>query len=185
MIAFLAAFMSRLSKRGKTIFYGVLAVVSLLLLYGLVLRPILTAMDSLDERIHNEKTAAVTALRILNRREELKEKLETYKRYFRKPPLDDKIFRALHKHIDEMADESSVTLIKTRTRNMEMEVETRLKRYPVSVECEAKMEQIAEFFYKIEGSDELLKIEKFNITAPKEGSSIVDCEMVISQTIIL
>lgn len=183
MIRSLISFVSKLSGREKIIFYATAVVVSLVLMDKLVLGPILSEINSLDGRIRNQKTSALRALRILGRRDELEEKINIYEPYFRKPLSDDRAIRALRENINELAAESSVSV--NEMKALKMELETRLKRYFVRIRCEARMEQVVEFIYKIESSDEILKIEKFYIEPKKKRSSTVRCDMSISQTIIL
>ena len=118
MIRSLISFVSKLSGREKIIFYATAVVVSLVLMDKLVLGPILSQINSLDRRIRNQKTAALRALRILGRRDELEEKINIYEPYFRKPLSDDRAIRALRENINELAAESSVSVNEMKALKM-------------------------------------------------------------------
>ena len=89
MIASLVSFVSRLSKREKAVFYGVLVVAAVLLLDRLMLRPMLTKMMELDKKTVEIETSIKRAMGIVAREEELRERAGKYERYLTEPGSDD------------------------------------------------------------------------------------------------
>lgn len=187
MIASLVSFVSRLSKRGKVVFYGVLVVLSLLMLDRLMRRPILAKMGELDKEITETEVSIRKALGVIDREEELLERASMYAPYLKKPGSDETEKLALVDHIQDLASRSSVKP-KEINANLKMGSEaedTEMKKYVVNLRCEGEMEALVSFFYDIEESKgKLMKIEKFSMVLKGKNSSVVTCTMEIVRYVI-
>ena len=184
MIKNLIAFVSRLSLREKVVFYGAVIVVSMVLLDMLVLGPVLALMASLDEETEAKGAEVRDALEITSRKESLEKKINMYRSYLEDPGGEDKVFSNLLQHVTKLGEKAGVELEGMATRNPRED--TRFRQYPLEVKCKGTMEQIVGFFYEIEGSDKLLRIERFRIDREDvEDSPGASCTINLSLHIVL
>jgi hypothetical protein len=178
MQAFLL-FLSRLSKRERLIFYAAAGVVSLLLLDRLMLKPIISQAASLNIKINHKKVSIKEALLIISQKERLDKESNIYMPYLEKALSDEDEKHALLKYIGNLADSSPVSV--TYIKMSGIKEETLLKKYHLRLICVAQMEQIVNFFYNIENSKKLIKIEKWHI---KTEAGVTKCTMDISKAVI-
>jgi DNA-directed RNA polymerase subunit F len=175
-------FFSHLSKRERLILYVALGFISLTILDRLIIYPVLSKMKSLNEEIQEEKTRIKRDLHILAQRDRITKESQRYTRYSTQGLSIEEVTTLLLKEIGELAEKTSVYLIDIKPTGTKEEVVYR--KYFVTLSCEAQMQQIIDFMYKIESSNNLLKIEKYNISQKSEESSIARCSMTISKTAI-
>ena len=84
--------------------------------------------------------------------------------------------------IEDLAKKSSVYLVDIKPSGKNDTVAP--KQYLIELNFEGQMEQVFNFFYDITHSDQLVKIERYQIRLKMEGSSIVTCSMFISKLIV-
>ena len=84
--------------------------------------------------------------------------------------------------VKNYAKDSSVYLVDIKPSGKKEQGMTR--QYFLKLQFEGLMEQVFNFFYVIENSKELLKIDTYQIQPKTENSSIVTCSMSVSKTII-
>jgi len=58
------------------------------------------------------------------------------------------------------------------------------KKYSLSLTCEAQMEQLADFMYNIEMANQLLTIDKYEISPKAKESSVARCNITLSKIIL-
>ena len=88
----------------------------------------------------------------------------------------------LLKEIEEIANKSSVYVIDIKSAGLQKG--DLLEKFLVKLNCEAQMEQLTKFFYDLESSKKLLKVEKYDIKPKTEGSSVVRCALTISKGVL-
>ena len=180
MIKFeIASFLARLSKREKLVFYATLGAVAFVLLDRLLLGPILSKVDQLDQDIKLEEEAIKNSLSILTQEKKITDERDKYTPYLSDQESEEKEKISFSKEIEDMAKKSSVYLVGIRPTGEKDE--SIGKRYFLDIELEAQMEQIFSFFYAIESSSKLFKIEKYYIRPKSAESSIATCSMSISK----
>lgn len=177
----LSAFISRLSKRERLVFYGTAFVIAIVFLDRLVLGAILFKMKSLSQEIKVQEATIKKSLHILAQKDRIEKEANKYTAFVTPAQSEEEEMILLLKAIEELADKSSAYVIDIKPGGFtESGV---FKKYLVKLNCEAQMEQLTEFFYKIESSDKLLQIEKYDIKPKTEGSSVVRCSMSISKAV--
>ena len=77
--------------------------------------------------------------------------------------------------IENYATESSVDLITIKPQGLIQQ--RQWNAYEISLNCEGEMEQIMEFMYKIEYSNNLFLIGRYQMTPKRKNSSLVSCSM--------
>ena len=98
------------------------------------------------------------------------------------PPPESEINTALLKKIEILAAKSSVTLAKETTGSSSEEKNG--LRYSADVECSGKLTDVVAFMHLINTSNELMKIQKFNLGSKKSDADEIKATMTIAKVII-
>ena len=173
------AFFNRLSKRERLIAIVTFSVIFVLVCDQLVVRQIFRSLHSLDQRIKDLESDIKKSIRLLSQKERMLKEIEHYKAYSVELKSSEVETGALLKHIEELANQSSVNLLYAKPAGSKSD-ET-VKKYIVTLECEGQMAQMINFFYQIENSTLLLKVDKFTMAPASSGSSVVKCGATISR----
>lgn len=175
----LYAFLSRLSKREKLIFYLSVFFVSLTLLDRLVISPVSSKMRALDKEIQDKETGIKRDIKILAQKDRIAAESTKYNSFLDKTKSEEEETSSLLKEIESLAGKSTVYLIDMKPGGVK-EVGQSMK-YLVNLNCEAQMEQLVDFMYDIENSLKLLIIEKYEISPKTRESSVARCSMTVSK----
>lgn len=178
----LYAFFSKLSKRERLILYVALGFISLTILDRLIVHPVLSKMRLLVEEIQEEESKTKRDLHIVAQKERIIKETKKYAAYSSRDFSPEEIIILFLKELGNLADKTSVYLVDIKPSGTK--VEDVYKKYLVNLNCEGQMEQIINFMYNIETSDNLLKIEKYNISPQTEGSSLARCAMTVSRVVM-
>lgn len=182
MIKKLFVSFSRLPKRNKIILFGVVFFISFVFPVRLMLGSILSKIKLLNKEIQSQEVTIRKSLQMLSQKDRIEKEVDKYTFFATVAQSQEEEIVILLKDIEELANKCSVYMIDIKPAGFTKE--GILKKYLVRLNCEAQMEQIAEFFYKLESSKGLLKIEKYDIRPKTEGSSIVRCAMSISKAVL-
>ncbi len=174
-------FYVKLSPREKRILYGTLIVISLLLVERLIIHPIAEKLTGLDRSIRDQKMAVKKSMHVLLQKERILQEAKDYASYSAEPKDPEEEMTSLLKEIESLANNSSVTLSYVKPVNTKESGNA--KKYFASLECEAPMEEATRFFYSIESSAKLLKIEKYTIQPKSKASSLARCTATVSKTV--
>jgi len=176
------AFLARLSKKEKALFYGAVVFVSLVLLDKVVVVPSVSKMRSQEEEIREKKLIIKNDLRILAIKDRIEEERKKYESYFSKAGSLEEERTALLKEIENLANENAVYVIYVRPG--EMVTEGPFRNLLVNLNCEGEMPQIVSFLHSIESSTKLLTIDKYLISPKSEGSSVAQCRITVSKILL-
>ena len=178
----IVSFISRLSKRERVIFYTTIFVIGLVLLDRLILSPILSKIQELNETISLQEETIEQSLLIVMQEKRIEGESKQYVSYLSQPETEKKEITAFLKEIENIAKKSSVYLIDIKPAGKDVDgVST---RYFVKLNFEAQMEQVFNFFHSITNFKQLLKIEEYKINPKTAGTSVVTCSTSISKAII-
>ncbi|MBN3039080.1 MAG: hypothetical protein JW869_06695 [Candidatus Omnitrophica bacterium] len=176
------ALFSKISKREKSIIYVVIFMFSAVLLYILVVNPILSKIAALDGEIENQETRIEKNLRILSRKEVIEKEIDYYSSYVMRAKSEQQETVGFLQEMEEMANKSSLYVIDIKAAGLE-EGEL-LNKYLIRLNCEAQIEQITNFFYDVESSKKLLRIEEYDLRPKTAGSSVIKCTITISKAVL-
>jgi Tfp pilus assembly protein PilO len=183
MIKALVSLVSRLSKREKIIFFITVFLVFSLIVNHLILTPALSRIEALDKEIKKQKESICESLLILSRKDRITAEHNGYTPYFEKEESKNEEPVSFLKSIESLAKNSSVELLDIKpTLSQEKDL---IKEYGASLSCEAPIEQIFVFLYSAGNLDQLLNVERINITPKADESNIVRCSMNVSKVLIL
>lgn len=175
-------FISRLSKRERAIFYVVVFIISLALFDRLIMYPIYSRLISLDKQIRDKETTIKNGLRIIAQKDRIQMERAKYGTFLSSDMSEDEEIRSILKEIENIANKSSIYIVDMKPAGLKT-VDT-TKKYMISLNCEAQMEQLSEFMFNLEGSNKLLTIEKYQISPKSRESSIAKCSMTIARVVI-
>lgn len=182
MMTKILVFISRLSKRERYIFYGAALVISLTFLDRLILGAISSKIELLDKEIQIQEAVIRKSLYILTQKDRIGKALGEYAFSAASSQSQEEEMVFFLRDIEELANKCSLYVIDIKqTGIIEEDI---LKEYLVRVNCEGQMEQLAEFFYRLENSNQLMKIEKYDIRPKTKGSSVARCTVFISKAVL-
>ena len=107
----IAAFVNRLNKREKIVFAVTAAVVGILVLDQLVLRPIFHTFYSLSQEKSGLEASIKKSVRLLAQKDRMMKEVKHYTEYVATAKSSEEDIVALLKHIQGLASESSVNLL--------------------------------------------------------------------------
>lgn len=180
MIKKLLARYTRLSKREKQILYGTALVLGLLFTDRIIVGPVVYKMIQLDRQIQTEEAAIKKSLHILLRKDQIIEDGKKLTAYMVRSQDKEREMTHLLRELENIANRSKVNLVYVKPGSTQES--QGMIRHLATLECEAQMPEVATFFHHIEGSDLLLKVEKYEIQPRSRDSSIARCVMTISKT---
>ena len=186
-------FFSRLSDREKTILYITIFIISIVFLDQMILSPIMTKMSQLSKNIDFQEVTIKRNLTILARKDKIVEEQNKYSPYLvARRKSDEEEDRSFSLELQALAKDT-VDLIDIRSSGIN-KIGLLSRQYVIDLNFEAEMKYIFQFLYKIENSDKLYSVEKYNIR-PKldmsieeedeeEQPNVLTCSMSISKVII-
>lgn len=180
-IQVLHTFFAHLARREKLILCLAVFFVSLTLLDRLMISPIFSKIKSLNEEIKIKESAIKKDLRILALKDRILEESAKYASLLNNPEFNSEEERAtfLLKEIEGLANKNSVYLVDMKP--MGLKDIGSVKKYLITLNSEAQMEQLINFIFNIESSNKLLRVERYQISPKSKESTIAKCDMLISQ----
>lgn len=179
----LLSIISRLGKRERVIFYVTAGIISLLVLDRTVVSQIWTRREQMDQKIKAQEELIRSSLIIATQEEKILKESKYYAPYFSEPESEEKEITAFLKEVENYAKDSSVYVVDIKPSGKKQR-DASSTQYFLKMEFEALMDQLLHFFFVVENTHGLLKIEDYQIQPKTEGSSIVSCTLSISKTII-
>ncbi|MFH1478834.1 MAG: hypothetical protein ABIG92_03555 [Candidatus Omnitrophota bacterium] len=170
-------FLSKLSKREKSILYTTALVLSILLIDRLVIDPIYSKIKELNKEIEEKRTGIKKSLHVLAHKDRIMRESAKYKDFFKKSESIEEETTLILKEIEILANRSSVYIVDMKPSGLNDVGSS--KRYFIRLNCEAQMSQLVDFMYNIENSEKLLSIEKYQVNPKSRESSIAVCNMSI------
>ena len=174
--------LARLSKREKIILYSATFFISLSLLDRSIIYPIASKIESLNKEIQDKEVGIVKNLRILAQKDRILAESAKYASFLNSPKTEEEQMSYLLKEIESLANKSSVYLVDLKPAGLKSTGS--VNKYSINLNCEAQMEQIAEFMYNIENSNSLLSIDRYQISPKSKESSVAKCSMSIGKIVV-
>jgi len=178
----ISAFFVRSSFREKIFLGAAMLMVTLVLSDQFVIQPLTQTFDSLSLQINSLQADIRKSMRLLSQKEQIRQELQAYSVYSMPHRSPEEEAVALLKLIEELANRASVNLLYVKPATGKTEEGE--KKYYATLECEGPMEQVISFFYEVEHSNQLLKIEKYVLRPASKGSVVVKLAATISRPIL-
>ena len=148
----------------------------------LVISPLVNTFRSMNREMDDLKTNIRKSIRLLAQKDRLQKQLKEYASYSVQAKSPEEEAVALLRYVEDLSNKAGVNLLYAKPGGSK--TEEKVKKYYVNLECEAQMAQMTAFFYDIESSDQLLKIEKFSMQPSGEGSSVSKSVVTVSRTVV-
>ncbi len=175
------AFFGHLSPRERNIFLLAFFFIFLAIFDRLLISPILSNLDNLNKEIKDTETNIKNNLRILAQKERILGESKRYASFLRSSKSEEEETTSLLKEVEHLANSSSVYIVDMKPLSLK-EIGN-LKKYAVSLNAEAPMEQMVNFLYRVENSDKLLIIERYQLSLKSKESSLVQINLVIAKIV--
>lgn len=165
----------RFSKSSKIekILWGVAVIfVGAALLDRLFISPVFQKFQTIREEIKRQKTNMVRDTRFLSYRDKIVKESQIFSRYYTNEIQDDDVINAeFLSSVERLASRSNVNLVKSSPTEIKKTRQYLL--YYSNLDCTGNLEDVIGFMYKINTTNDLLKIVKFNMS-PQRGSTAAD-----------
>lgn len=176
------AFLARLSKRERIIFYFTACFILVMSLDRLIVFPVYSRIHTLNKEIKDKESDIKRDLHILTKKDKILSESAKFSSFFESAKTEEEEMTLVLKEIENLASKASVYMVDMKPGAIKTMGE--LKKYQVNLNCEAQMEQIVSFMYDIENSNKLLTIEKYQMNPKSKESSVVVCSLSISKVVI-
>ena len=174
-------FFARLSKKERLMLYVAGTIVSALFLDRLIISPVFSRLKGLDEEIREKEISVRKNIRILSQKDRIRASSANYGSFSGgKLGSDEEEMTSFMKEMEDMANKSSVYLVDIKPGAVKGQEQ--FKKYFVTLNCEAQMEQIVDFMYGLENSSRFFTIERYQITPKAKDSSLARCSIAVSKT---
>ncbi|MCX5702233.1 MAG: type 4a pilus biogenesis protein PilO [Candidatus Omnitrophica bacterium] len=175
----LPTIITRLNKKQKRIFYIAVLLVSLLLLERLIIYPIYYKIKTFNKEIQEAESEIKKNLHIISQKDKISQEKDKYYSFLSKSTSEEEEITSILKEIEELANKASIYVEDMKPAGTKV-IDSN-KKYMITLNCEAQMEQLIDFMYNIENSSKLFSIEKYEINPKARDSSVAKCSMSISK----
>jgi hypothetical protein len=174
--------LSKLSKRERALFYGVVITVSVAATERLVITPITSRLSELDEEILLKETQVRKHWRELAVRDSVRRAYAQYAGYSAAAGSDEEEMARLLAEIEGLASRVGVSLVDVRSRPSSLTDVG--KQYPVEIDAETEMAGLVRFLHGLHSSKYLLRVKQMRV-APKESRGTqVKVNLLIQETVL-
>ena len=173
---------TKLSSKEKKIFWVAVALITSMFVDSAIVLPVSKTLAALNTSLREQESAIRKGMNVLLHKNGIIAESREYMAYSVEAKNPEEEMVGLLKEVEAVAEKSGVNLIYVKPTSVKDE--KGIKKYYCTLECEAPMEPVATFFYDIESSTKLLKIEKYQIQPKNKGSSIARCTVTIYKTVL-
>ena len=122
-------------------------------------------------------------MRIISQKDRIENQTEKYAGFSSEAKSGEEEMLSVLRHIEELARKTGVNLIYVKPA--EGKSEGSIKKYYMSLEGESESQPLVRFFYEIETSPMLLRIERYSLVPASAGSRVIKVAATISRAVIL
>ncbi len=174
---------SELSAIGRILFVAAFVCIFLALMDQLVLGAIFSHMKILDAEIGAKKETVRRNLRILSFKERILEEYKGYSDYLDTgEKSQEEIIGALLRKIENFAKQHSISILNIRPGDVAENPVFQV--YKTGLECEGTLADMLSFMHKLEESDYLFQITRYNLLPKSKSGEVIKCDMDIERTLI-
>jgi Tfp pilus assembly protein PilO len=136
----------------------------------------------LNKEIITKESQVKQDLRILAQKDRVLAQIARYSSFLGSMGSQEEEIVSALKEIENLANKSSIYLVDLKPAGQKIFGAS--KGYMIALNCEAQMEQIAEFIYNIQSSNRLFVVEKIQISPKSKDSSVAKCSLSIAKVIL-
>lgn len=172
-----------LNPREKKIGYVVVALLGVMITYHGIIRPMGQKFSSLDDEIFAMQMRLRKAKTLIRQKNDV---LEASKKYVNLEKMDagtdeEEIARLLN-FIEQTARKDNASLSDVKPQPVKSDKVTKV--YTVELNAEGELNSLMELVYELEHSEQLLKIERVDMSPKEEKSAILRASLVVSRVVV-
>lgn len=172
-----------LNPREKKIGYVVVALLGVMITYHGIVRPMGQKFSSLDDEIFAMQMRLRKAKTLIRQKNDV---LEASKKYVNLEKMDagtdeEEIARLLN-FIEQTARKNNASLSDVKPQPVKSDKVTKV--YSVELNAEGELNSLLELVYELEHSEQLLKIERVDMSPKEEKSAILRTSLVVSRVVV-
>ena len=151
---------------------------------NLFVRPTLSKLHSIRQDINKEENLIKQDLRFLVYKDRILQESKSFTPYYTKEvPTEEEIINGFLKKVELMASKANVTLVKENPTTGQKERD--FIKYTADLECTGNLPDIVRFLHEVNtANDDLLKVVKFKLGAPKADSEEMKSSITIAKMIV-
>ena len=171
-------------REKKILYYGAIPAWLVAFFYLLFFGPVMNKLDALHEqRSRQEDIVRGDLLFLKYDKERIQKEIEALSKYFVQKQQDVDVINAEFLSVVEgLATLSNVNLVKSNPA--ETEKEKYYSKYFANLDCEGKLEDVIAFLHRINSSNELLKVVRFNMSSKRGSPDVVNVSMTVAKLIV-
>lgn len=170
---------SRLSKRGKIIFYISLAAIFAGFSDRVVIHPVMNKLKKLNEEIVIQEKKLENSAHIVSRESLITKEHKESTQYVKQNQSDEEEIAKFLTAIEKLASKCSIFLADIKPGSIE-EVNP-YKKYNVKIEIESEIAYLVDFMYQLERHPRMLRVNDFYCVPKEENSAILKAHLTITQ----
>ena len=175
--------LTNLSGREKLFFCLTATVVFLGLVYNFVFKPLGANWSRLNRQILAKEIELKRNIRYLQQEAQTKDAYRQYARYVKEKGLDEKEAASLLSAVEEKARSLGIRVNNIRPKSAE---ETAIyKKYIIEINCQATMNKYIEYIYKLQGSAQLIKVEKLRLLSQGKNNPLLKAQLIVTKMVIV
>ena len=174
---------ANMSGRERLVLIGTVVAVLLAIVDRLVLAPILDKLRSFDAEIRTTEDQMYKDIRIAAQKERIEAEEKKFPLTVVSVRSEEEETAGLLQTIETLASGATVQITDLKPGGTQLEGP--VKKYLVSISCEAEMPQLVQFFHSLESSDSLIQISSFSFTPKGRQSKVTRCELMLMKITLL
>lgn len=179
----IAEFYNKLSDQERKIFYVTIIALVLSFFDMLFLRPVLSRLAELEEDARSTSLAIERDIRFISYHDKIMAEDEAFRLYKTdESKTSEEIISGFLRTVEVMASEVKINL--SRVTPADVKTKKGFVQYFANVDCSGKLEDMISFMYRIDSTDNLLKIVRMNMTGNKARKEDVKVEMKLAKLVI-
>lgn len=179
----IAEFYNKLNDKERKVFYVAIAALVLAFFDMLFLRPVLSRLADLEEKIHSTTIDIEKNIRFISYRDKIMAEQEAFQQYETgEDKIGEEVIAGFLKTIETLAVEAGVGL--SRVTPAEVNDKKGSVLYYANVDCSGKLEDMITFMHRINTTNNLLKIIRMNMMGNKASKEEVKGELKVAKLVI-
>lgn len=154
----------RFTSRERAFIIATTTIAAAAVFYIIVIEPFYKEWRSLGEEIERGSNALKRAQRVLETKDEIEKRYESYANFVAAPVTSDEGVMALMLSATErIARDASVAI--TTVKPLSVKEEERYKVFTIRISTESTLGALAKFIYDMQSSKQLMKVERITLRA--------------------
>lgn len=176
-------FWDKLSSKEKIGLSLAFAVMAIALLDRLVISPIRSHFQRINQEIKINEKQLAHDLRNVHQQDQIARQFDKYVEYVQRSGSDEEEVAKILGEIESLARKSKVYLANMKPQTPK-EIDF-YKEYAVEIDAEGDIASLIKFLHQLNTSTQLLRVEKLRLSSNKKGDKTLKASMMIIRVLVL